>query len=158
MMTRTFAYRLIAAAVMTAVALTIPVGAQSNRAEKQVAFKIDGGHTLDVTAGPVKISTVKITNLGRGYGRGGFPRPGASASELSTTVRLAFDVNNPKNEDWDVTFTVEFLDKAGKVIDRAAKNENYEGQSETFNFDHSLLEYVLPAISDVRLTFQAKLD
>lgn len=135
-----------------------PVGAQAERFEGKAPFRIDESQPINGVVGPVKVTTVKITNLGRGYGRGGFGPRMSSASELSTVLRLAFDVNNPRDDEWEVTFTVEFLDKSGKVIDRAAKKENYEGEAKIFNFDHPLLEYVLPMVHEVRVTLQGRLD
>jgi hypothetical protein len=141
-------------------ALTFAVGAltaQGNRYEKQVPFQLDTGASLDGAVGPVKITTLKITNLGRGYGRGGFSLRSASPpSELSTTLRFAFDVNNPEDEEWDVTFTVELLDKSGTVIDRTSKRENYEDEGDVLNIEHSIIEYVLPMISEVRVTLQGR--
>ena len=57
---------------------------------------MDDSQPLNGAVGPVKVTTVKITNLGRGYGRGGFGPKMSSPSELSTMIRLAFDVNNPR--------------------------------------------------------------
>jgi len=65
-------------------------------------------------------------------------------------------VSNPTKEEWDVTFTVELMDKAGKVIDRTAKKENYEDESAVLTIEHPLLEYVLPMITEVRVTLQGK--
>ena len=147
-------------ALCVGMALTFAVGAltaQGNRYEKQVPFQLDTGASLDGAVGPVKITTLKITNLGRGYGRGGFSLRSASPpSELSTTLRFAFDVNNPEDEEWDVTFTVELLDKSGTVIDRTSKRENYEDEGDVLNIEHSIIEYVLPMISEVRVTLQGR--
>ncbi len=139
--------------------LGLSLSAQGDRAERTLPFKIDATHTLAATLGPVSVTTLKITNLGRGYGRGGLvSRVTAPASELSTTIRFAFDLNNPRDEDWQVTFTIELLDKAGKLIDRQVGRENVEGQKKTFNFEYPLLEYALPAVTDFRLTMAAKID
>ncbi len=134
------------------------VGAQAERFEGKVPFRMDESQPLDGVVGPVKVTTLKITNLGRGYGRGGFGPKMSTPSELTTVLRLAFDVNNPRDDDWEVTFTVELLDKSGKIIDRAAKKEHYEGEAKIFNFDYPLLEYVLPMVADVRVTLQGRLD
>ena len=105
-----------------AAALSVAVAAQSDRTEQKVPFEVDKIATLTTTAGPVKVTSLKITNLGRGYSRGGLSLRSANPpSELSTTLRMAFDVQNPVEQEWDVTFTVEFMDKEGKVIDRATK-------------------------------------
>ena len=103
--------------------------AQTNRVEKTIPYRLDSRAQLDAKVGPVTIDNVKITNMGRGFGRGGFGPKGMQPSEGSTTLRLAFDVNNP-DEDWELTFTVEFLDKAGKVIDRATKKQAWKEEAE----------------------------
>jgi hypothetical protein len=144
-----------AAAVL---AMTGGLDAQAERFEGKLAFKIDDSQPVNGAVGPVKVSTVKITNLGRGYGRGGFGPKMSMPSELSTVIRFAFDVNNPQDTEWEVTFTLELLDKSGKVIDRATKKEGYEGEAKIFNFDHPVLEYVLPMVTDVRITLQGRID
>ncbi len=131
--------------------------AQTNRVEKTIPYRLDQSAKLDAKVGPVMIDSVKITNMGRGFGRGGFGPKGLQPSEGSTTLRLAFDVNNP-GEDWEITFTVEFLDKNGKVIDRATKKKNWEEQAEIWNFDHPILEYVLPMVADVKISMSGRLD
>ena len=112
---------------------------------------------LDAKVGPVMIDNVKITNMGRGFGRGGFGPKGMQPSEGSTTLRFAFDVNNP-GEDWEITFTLEFYDKAGKLIDRVTKKQNWEEKAEVWNFDHPILEYVLPMVADVKISMIGRLD
>lgn len=133
------------------------LGAQANRFEKNVPFQVDKTETLAAMVGPVKIASLRVTNLGRGYGRGGFGlRTANPPSELSTTLRFAFEVDNPVDEEWDVTFTVELLDKSGQIIDRATKTENYEEEAKALNIDHSLIEYVLPLVGDVRVILQGR--
>jgi hypothetical protein len=149
------------ALILSLVALSPVAGvylrAQGNRFEKNVGFQVDKTESLAAVVGPVKVASVKLTNMGRGYGRGGFGlRTANPPSELSTTLRFAFEVDNPVDEDWDVTFTVELLDKAGKVIDRATKTENYEEEAKTLTLDHSIIEYVLPLVGDVRVTLQGR--
>jgi hypothetical protein len=148
----------VAAALGLMIAATAgELNAQDNRFEKALPFKVDSTETLAATVGPVKIASLKVTNLGRGYSRGGFSLRSANPpSELSTTLRFAFEVDNPADEEWDVTFTVELLDKAGKVIDRATKTENYEGEAKALNIEHAIIEYVLPLIGDVRVTLQGR--
>jgi hypothetical protein len=131
--------------------------AQTNRVEKTLPYRLDQSQKLDAKVGPVMIDNVKITNMGRGFGRGGFGPKGMQPSEGSTTLRLAFDVNNP-GDDWEITFVVEFLDKSGKVIDRATKKENWEEQAEIWNFDHPILEYVLPQVAEIKISMSGRLD
>jgi hypothetical protein len=144
----------MAVALLIAVAVTT---AQGNRFEKDVPFVVDTSVALDAVVGPVKVTTLKVTNLGRGYGRGGFGlRTANPPSELSTTLRFAFDVDNPTDDEWDVTFTVELLDKSGQVIDRGSKKENYEDEAKVLNLEHSIIEYVLPLVSQVRVTLEGR--
>ena len=131
--------------------------AQTNRVEKTLPYRLDQSQKLDAKIGPVMIDNVKITNMGRGFGRGGFGPKGMQPSEGSTTLRLAFDVNNP-GDDWEITFVVEFLDKNGKVIDRATKKENWEEEAEIWNFDHPILEYVLPQVAEIKISMSGRLD
>lgn len=153
---KTLVQRMALVCIATVIAVAT-AAAQSDRFEKTVPFQIDQSQTLGATVGPVQISTVKITNLGRGYGRGGIIKV-APPSELSTTLRLAFDVDNPRDVDYKVTFTVEFLDKNGKVIDRTTHHGGFEGESKTYTIEHPILEYVLPSITQVHVTLVARVD
>ena len=143
---------------LAAVLLVVPaLAAQGdNKVEKVVPYGVDASIPIEGMVGPVKITTLRITDLGRGYGRGGIIPRSASASELSTTLRFAFDVDNPAEEEWDVTFTVELLDRDGKVIDRTAKKENYDDETAVLRIEHPLLEYVLPMVTQVRVTLQGR--
>ena len=150
-MTRAF---LVAVAVAGLVAAP---SAQVNRSERTVPFHLDQATRLEARIGPVAVDNLTITNLGRGFGRGGFGPKGTQPSEGSTTLRLAFDVNNP-GEDWEVTFTIEFLDKAGKVIDRVTKKHGWKEEAEIYKIDHPILEYVVPMISDVKVSLSGRID
>jgi hypothetical protein len=135
----------------------LPLLAQGDRFEKTQSFALDKALLLEGTAGPVRVTTLKVTDLGRGYNRGGISlRTTASPSELSTTLRFAFDVNNPTREEWQVTFTIELLDKSGKVIDRITKKEEYDNEMKVLNIEHPLLEYAVPLIGDVKVTLQGR--
>lgn len=129
----------------------------SLRFEKTVAWT--PGKLLDVgaTVGPVRIGKVELSNEGKGGGsiasrfRGG-------ASDTQTTLRASFDGENPKEDEWVVTFTLEFLDKNGKLIDRATGKEGFEGEAKTARIDHPILEYVVPMIDKVRIKLEARFD
>jgi hypothetical protein len=137
--------------------LATPLAAQENRTDQSVPLEFGKTHALTTLAGPVKVKTLTMTNLGRGYAKTVLGvRTTASSSDLTTTLRLVLDVENPVKEDWDVTFTVEFMDKAGKVIDRTSKRENYDDETAKMTIEHPLLEYVVPLVSDVRVTVQGR--
>jgi len=154
-MTRTLRCQTLALAI--AAVLSAPMAAQSDRTEQTLPFEVDKAATLTTTAGPVKVTSLRIANLGRGYSRGGLSlRSTNPPSELSTTLRMTFDVQNPLEQEWEVTFTVEFMDKDGKVIDRATKKEDYEDETAALQMEHPLLEYVLPFISEVRVTVHGR--
>ena len=139
------------------VALAGTAAAQTNRFDKTFHFQIDEAAKLDAKVGPVKIDNVKVTKMGRGFGRGGFGPKGMQPSEGSTTLRFAFDVNNP-DEEWELTFTLELLDKAGKVVDRVTKKGSWKEEAKIWNLDHPILEYVLPFITDVKLSVSGRVD
>jgi len=143
-----------ACVILAALALlAMPLAAQSDRSDQSVPLDFTKPHPLTTVAGPVKVKSLTMTNLGKGYARTVLGvRTAAAPSELTTTVRLVFDVENPVKEDWEVTFTVEFMDKAGKVVDRTSKKENYDDETAKMTFEQPLLEYVVPMISDVRVT------
>jgi hypothetical protein len=130
---------------------------ESLRAERTVPYKTSEPHRLGVVVGPVKVSSVRFSDLGRAARPFGIPVPGR-ASEFSTTLRSAFEAENPKPEDWEVTFTVEYLDRAGKIIDRAQRSGEFEGEAKTFQIDHDLLTYVIQYVDHVRIRIEAKLD
>ncbi len=123
--------------------------AQEDRWETKVPFKLNQSQDLEGKVGPVRIANLKVTDLGRGYSRG--------QSGLATTLRVGLDVSNP-GEDWVLLITVEFLDKNGKVIDRVSKKQGYEEETKITNIDHAILEYVVPMISEIRLSITGRLD
>lgn len=166
MMWNSLAARVARAGVLVGIAVAcgaFGVKAQDSgslRAEKVVDFQKGKIIPLAVTAGPIKINSVEFTDLGRAAGQGGIAGRMRStpASELSTTLRARFDAENPKSDEWELTATVEFLDKNGKAIDRVTKKESYEGEAKPWNYDHQILEYVVPAIAQVRIKFAARFD
>lgn len=142
--------------LIACVLVVLPLSAQ-DKADQSVPLEFGKAHTLTTVAGPVKVKTVTMTNLGKGYARTVLGvRTTLPPSELSTTVRLVFDVENPAKEEWGVTFTVEFMDKAGKVVDRTSKKEDYDNETAKLTMEHPMLEYVLPMISEVRVTVMGR--
>ena len=149
--------RAVSIAALVLVLLPLSAAAQVEHFDKRVPFAFDQLRAIDATVGPVHVTNLKITDLGRGYGRGSFlklPPP----SELSTTLRLAFDIDNPKSTDWSISVTVEFLDRTGTVIDRVTKKKNYESETAVLTIEHPLLEYVVPMITDVRVILGGRPD
>jgi hypothetical protein len=132
--------------------LVWPVSAQerSLRADRTVEFRTGRAHTLNVTVGPVKVESVEFSDLGR--------VAGANESEASTTLRARFMAENPTTDDWVVRFTLEFLDKAGAVIEKVSKSAGWEGEAKPYNLEHPILSYVVPLIARVRINFEARLD
>lgn len=137
-------------------------GGSSLSAERTVDYKLTKTIELKAQVGPVKVHSVEFQNLGRGYGQGGFAgkmRGGTgTGSEVTTTIRSHFLVENPDSDEWEVTFVLEYLDKSGKVVDRVTKKSSWEGEAKPFDFDHQLLEYVLPAIDQVKIKLEARKD
>jgi hypothetical protein len=127
-------------------------------AERVVTYTTGRTLSLSAKAGPVSIQSVEFTDRGRGSSPGGFAGIVArgGASETSTTIRSHFIVENPSTDEWEVTFTLDFLDKSGKLIDRATKKAKWEGESKPMDFDHVILQYVVPAIAEVRIKMEGR--
>ena len=153
-----------AIAIMSGVSLTASLGAlvqdSSLHAERLVDYITGKTLPLSAKVGPVNIQSVEFTDRGRSSSRGGLAGivPGGSVSETSTTVRGHFLAENPTADEWEVTFTVEFLDKSGKLIDKAVKKSTWEGEAKPFDVDHPILQYVVPSIAQVRIRLDARLD
>ena len=156
-------WRRLAAIVVICGAATLGAAAQEThtlRAERAVEFRTGKVFDLKAQVGQARIASVELQDLGHGYGRGGIAsriRPG-SDSEASTTIRAHFLAENPTSEDWEVSFTLEFLDKNGKLIDRATKKAKWDHEAKPYDFDHQLLEYVVPMITQVRIKLEGKQD
>jgi hypothetical protein len=155
-------------AVTTASVICLALGASlaalaqdsSLSAERVVNYA--SGKTLPLSAkvGPVSIQSVEFTDRGRGSSRGGLASVvgRGSVSETSTTIRSHFLGENPSTDEWEVTFTLEFLDKSGKLIDKATKKSTWQGEAKPFDFDHPILQYVVPSIAQVRIRLEGRLD
>ncbi|HSF44236.1 MAG TPA: hypothetical protein VLT87_30895, partial [Thermoanaerobaculia bacterium] len=115
----------------------------SLRFEKTVNWTTGKLIDLGATVGPVRIGKVEFSNEGKGGGSIASRFRGGGASDTQTTLRATFDGENPKEDEWVVTFTLELLDKNGKLIDRATGKEGFEGEAKTARIDHPILEYVV---------------
>jgi hypothetical protein len=156
---------LIVASVMLAAASGAGIAQESSlRAERTVDYRTGRSFDLKATVGPVRVASVEFSDLGKGYGQGGIAgrlrgaSPGQTASEASTTIRAHFVVENPAPEEWEVAFTLDFLDKGGALIEKVTKRSTWEGEAKPYNFDHQLLTYVVPMVARVRISMEARLD
>lgn len=162
--TRTWRGLMTASAALALTGALVAAGAaqeSSLRAERTVDYKTTKAFTLDAKVGPVRIQSAEFSNLGRNYSHGGIGsrmRGGGTESEVSTTLRTHFLAENPSGDEWEVTFTIEYLDKAGKVIERVTKKSSWEGEAKPFDFDHQILEYVVPMIAQVKIKMEGRLD
>ena len=129
----------------------------SLRAERTVSYATGKAIALNAKVGPVNIQSVEFSDRGR-VTTSGLPGMRTTPSETSTLLRAHFVVENPSADEWEVTFTVEFRDKNGKVIDRAVKKSSWEGQAKPYDFDHPILAYVVPLIAEVRIALEGRLD
>jgi hypothetical protein len=155
---------LAALALFALLAVVAPAPAQegSLRFEKTVPFTRDQLITLGARVGPVRVANVRFDVGGGGGGgiRGTIMSrmPGGGDPEVSSTVRASFDTENPSEEEWVVTYTLDFLDRDGKLIDRATAKKGFEGEATTYTLEHSTLKYVLPFVSRVMVKLEAKYD
>ncbi len=135
----------------------------SLRFEKTVPFSQGQLIQLHAQVGPVKVAQVQFS-VGSGGGPGGGIRDTIMARvhggdpDTSTTLRASFDSENPKDQEWVVTYSLEFLDASGKLIDRASRDESFEGEADVVKVEHTILTYVVPMIAKVRIRLEAKLD
>jgi hypothetical protein len=134
----------------------------SLRFEKTVAFQRDRLIELGAKVGPVRIAQVQFSTESGGDGGGIGDRirsrmPGGGG-DTSTTIRASFDSENPRDQEWVVTYTLEFLDANGKLIDRVTKKESFEGEADVVKVERPILTYVLPMVSKVRIRLEAALD
>ena len=158
-----FGWRAFTIASLSCLALGTALAQDSAlRAERVVSYTTGKALPLSAKVGPVSIQSVEFSDRGRGSGRGlgSIVRIGGAggASETSTTIRGTFVVENPSTEEWKVTFTLEFLDKAGKLIDKATKASSWEGEAKSLDFDHVILQYVVSSIAQVRIRLEGRLE
>jgi hypothetical protein len=128
------------------------------RFEKTVPWQT--GKLIDVNAlvGPVKIGKLELSNEGKNGGSISSRFRGGAPSDTQTVLRASFDGQNPKEDEWVVEFTLDFLDSKGRLIDRVTGQESWEGEAKTARIDHAILEYVVPLIAKVKIRLEARLD
>jgi hypothetical protein len=134
----------------------------SLRFEKTVPFQRDRLIDLGAHVGPVRIAQVQFAT-GSGGSGGGIrdtimARAHGGDSDTLTTIRASFDSENPRDQEWVVTYTLEFLDANGKLIDRVSRNESFEGEADVVKVERPILTYVMPMIAKVRIKLEAALD
>ncbi|MEO7271812.1 MAG: hypothetical protein ABIX28_19285 [Vicinamibacterales bacterium] len=139
---------------------SLAAGAQETtlRAERTFDYQPGRAVTLGAKVGAVNVQTVEFSE--RRGSTGGFTTriTGGSDSETTTTVRAHVLAENATADEWQVTFTLEFLDRDNRLIDRATKKSSWEGEAKPTDLDHPLLTYVVPLIAKVRVKMEAKLD
>ena len=137
-------WRACVIAILIGVSLTVSIGAlaqdSSLRAERLVNYTLGKTLSLSAKVGPVNIQSVEFTDRGRGSSRGGLAGiiPAEASRRRARRFGGHFMVENPAADEWEVTFTLEFLDKSGKLIDKAVKKSTWEGEAKPFDFDHAI--------------------
>jgi hypothetical protein len=155
----------IFALALATLAVSAPTTAQEGglRFDKTVPYRLDQTHSLGARVGPVIVDSV-VLSIGGG---GGSIRdsimsrvrpPGSIDPEVSTTIRATFDTQNPSEDEWEITYTLDFLDADGQLIDRGTGKGSLEGEAKMVGFDHPTLTYVVASIASVRIRLEARLD
>ena len=151
-------------AIATLAILSAAASAQerSLRFEKTVDYQLGKLIPLNATVGPVRVAKVELSQpeggsmkesiMGKVRGGGG------ASAETHATIRASFDSENPEEDEWVVTYTLDLLDSKGKLIDRIAGSEGLEGEAKVVNIDGSTLRYVLPFIDRVKIRLEARYD
>lgn len=156
----------ILAVALLAVASISGVQAQSQerslRFEKTVDYELGKLIDLNATVGPVRVSKVELSQPEGGSVKdsivGRFRGGGGGSSETQATIRAGFDTENPEEDEWVVTYTLDLLDSKGKLIDRVVKSEGLEGEAKVVNVNHAILKYVLPFVDKVKIRLEARYD
>lgn len=125
---------------------------RSLRFEKELSFKLDEATELKAQVGGVKVSKVAFTTTDKASI---MDKLSKRDSELSTTLRASFDVENPGEDDWEITFSLEALDKKGKPIDRWSQKKSFGTEAKTFDVDHRIQKALLPLIDSVKIKLLA---
>jgi hypothetical protein len=130
------------------------------RVEKAYDFQFSRPVDIDARVGQVHVTRVQFTNIGRGGGSVKDTIVGKIRGEegTQTTIKATFVAENPTHEKTEVTFTLEFLDSEGKLIDRVTKSQDWEAEAADFSIERPILDYVVPMITKVRLRMTGKLD
>lgn len=153
---------LILAAILMAVASISSAQERSLRFEKTVDYELGKLIDLNATVGPVRVSKVELSQPEGGSVKdsivGRFRGGGGGSSETQATIRAGFDTENPEEDEWVVTYTLDLLDSKGKLIDRVVKSEGLEGEAKVVNVDHATLKYVLPFVDKVKIRLEARYD
>lgn len=129
--------------------------------EKTIPYQLDKKVRLDAQVGAAHIDTVELSQpVGGSVGESiaSRIRGGGGTPDTQATVRASFEVEQPEDADWHVTFVLEFYDRQGKLIDRASKTKEFEGEATTYKLDHAILQYVVPFIHEVKVKLEAALD
>jgi hypothetical protein len=148
-------------ALLALAAALAPAGAaepRSLRFEKTVNYRTDKLIDLNATVGPVRVAEVEFSQPAGGGSIVDRIRSGGGSSETQSTLRASFDAENPEEDEWVVTVTLDFLDSRGRLIDRAVGKEGLEGESKVVKIDHQILTYVIPMIDRVEIKLEARLD
>ena len=162
MTTQSVRLLLVAAVVFAAPTLAgrAAGGAQDSdlRAERVVDYAAGKPIALGVKVGPVTVQSVEFSDRGRSGPSGFSSMMKPPVPENSTVLRAHFLAENATRDEWQVTFTLEFLDRTGKLIDRASKKSSWEGEAKPTDIDHAILQYAVDQIARVRIRMEARLD
>ena len=149
-------------ALLVLTAALAPAGAEEPRSlrfERTVSYRTDKLIDLGATVGPVRVAKVEFSQAsGSSSSIVDRIRSAGGPSETESILRATFDAENPVEDEWVVTFTLDFLDSQGKLIDRAVGHEGLEGEAKVVKVDHAILTYVLPMIDKVVIRMEARLD
>jgi len=151
-----------AALLLLATAATARAAEGSLRFEKVVPFEQGKLIELGARVGPVHVEQVQF-GLESGGGTSGMiasikERAHGGDPETMSMLKVSFDSENPKDQEWEVTYKVDFLDANDKLIDRASTKESFEGEASVVKIERPILTYVVPLIAKVRVRLEASLD
>jgi len=128
-----------------------PAGPAGPLFETTVSFELVKKTTLEGKAGEIEIRGVEFGSKGA---KGGVF--GSSDADLKATISAQFDCSTTAEKKQKVSFTIQFLDGNGDLIDRASNNGSLKEESKLIDVNLTTLRYVVPLIKQVKITAKSK--
>ena len=149
----------IVTAVLT-LATAGAAGAGGLRFTQKVGFEFDETLEIGKSVGPVLVDSVEFSRggTGGGFGKSVLGKFKGEDNDAHAHILVAFECENPTREEWEIKFTVEFLDAEGEVIDRARMKKELDNEARVLSINHETLSYVIPLIKKVVIRVEGRED
>ena len=134
--------------------------AGSLRFTSKVGFELDETIEIAKSVGPVLVESVEFSKggTGSGFGQTMLGKFKGDDNDAHAHILVSFECNNPTRDEWEIKFTVEFLDRDGEVIDRARLKKELDNEARILSINHQTLSYVIPLIKKVVIRVEGRED